>query len=693
MSISFEDHDTIVKALEKAQADEQDARNKSREDQHFVHDEDGMWEEKYVKAFGDRPRYTFDLISPQVDETVSEIEQNEFQARVDPLGSGATKEVAKVYSGIIRNIQVASNASRIFQRAGRKMTEIGFDAWRIIADYESERSFKQIIKIQYIENAINRVWFDSNAVEEDRSDARFAFDCRALNKSVYEEKFPNGKMQSLDDDSDYFSNTSREVILVGEILYKKSVKVMLVELSDGSVIEKGKDINAYNNKLAQLAEKNITPVRQPTERERFEVKSRWFDRGGWLTDEADTPFRSIPIAPVYGNFDVVENDITYRGKVRKAKDANRVFNYSESRQIEEGAIAPREKIWVSEIQADGYESELEEMNTSPNPVQLYKPDPKSPAPYKTGGATVNPSLAITSQSMATFIQVSNNSSNDPNRPAISGVALKRQENKGNSGNIKYHNSLLVGIRYTCRVLIETIPIIFDTKDREVRIVEEDGTTEVIKVNTTAENKKTGVTEPFNDLERGVYDVTCSIGAAFKNRQEEAIDAQIRVGEVLPETLAQNADIFLSNISAPGMDLVQERVRKTLFEAGKIPESQWTEEERAQVNELEAAQEAEAGAAGVDPTLEIVAADTESLIEERANETERENAKAAADIENDRREQDRKDVEQERKNFETLSKALKHIREGAGIDTVISPEIAAIIDNQVSLIDDSQESLE
>ena len=226
--------------------------------------------------------------------------------------------------------------------------------------------------------------------------------------------------------------------------------------------------------MDELAAAGITPVREPVEREGFEVKSRWFDAGGWLTDEKDTPFNLLPVCPVYGNFDVIDNGITYQGMTRKLMDPQRVLNYAESRKIEEGAIAPREKIWLTEEQAKGQETELEQLNVSAAPVQIYsKDDQAKTPPYKISGPSVNPSLSETSASMQQMIQTSTNQHTDPQRAIISGVALERAENKGNTSQIKWHNSLVVGIQYTCQVLMVAIPVVYDTKDRQVRILDED----------------------------------------------------------------------------------------------------------------------------------------------------------------------------------------------------------------------------
>jgi hypothetical protein len=55
-------------------------------------------------------------------------------------------------------------------------------------------------------------------------------------------------------------------------------------------------------------------------------------------------------------------------------------------------------------------------------------------------------------------------------------------------------------------------------------------------------------------------------------------------------LQQGKDIMLKNLSVPGMDQMAERARVELFNAGMIPEEQWTEKEREKAQaQAEAAQ--------------------------------------------------------------------------------------------------------
>ena len=104
------------------------------------------------------------------------------------------------------------------------------------------------------------------------------------------------------------------------------------------------------------------------------------------------------------------------------------------------------------------------------------------------------------------------------------------------------------------------------------------------LNQSVIDNDTGEPVTINDLSRGGYDVVCRVGKAYKTRQDEAVAGILEVAQADPTLLQENADILLSNMSYPGSDEMAERKRAQLFNAGMIPESQWTQEEMQQVQQ-------------------------------------------------------------------------------------------------------------
>ena len=113
----FENHRSVLLLLGKAQSIESDVRDIVREVHIFLDDKDGQWDTLATKAFKGRPRYTLDKCNDLVDDIAGAIEQSDFDIQILPAGGDATKDLAKTYDGLIRNIQNLSNATDIYDSA------------------------------------------------------------------------------------------------------------------------------------------------------------------------------------------------------------------------------------------------------------------------------------------------------------------------------------------------------------------------------------------------------------------------------------------------------------------------------------------------------------------------------------------------------------------------------------------------
>jgi hypothetical protein len=69
---------------------------------------------------------------------------------------------------------------------------------------------------------------------------------------------------------------------------------------------------------------------------------------------------------------------------------------------------------------------------------------------------------------------------------------------------------------------------------------------------------------------------------FANRQQETVKALNELAQVVPGLGEMTADIMLQNISAPGVEIAAERVRNRMLQSGAIPQSQYTKEEKEEL---------------------------------------------------------------------------------------------------------------
>lgn len=587
----FTDHTEVKALFTEAQEVEEDNRNDSREAHQFINDKNGQWEPNITTDINE-PRYTFDMTTSVVEAIAGEMDEAEFSVRVKPKGGDTTKDDAKLRDGLIRNIEDISGAVDIYGAAGRNMVTGGIAGWRIEHKFVDGDSFDQDLVITPIIDFTNRVWFDPNAKEQDKSDSNYCFVINPVSKDEADEAFPDrgGQFMSVDQNKSIrqIDETHKpDDIMIGQIYYRKKQTRVLVLMSDGSVHE---ETDEFKSVVDELKEKDIIEVRR-RKRDTHVIMSRLFDGTDWLIKEEETVFRHwIPVIPTYGNYRIDCNKTLYRGVVEKLMDPQRVLNYSLSREIAEGALAPRKKYWMTSKQAAGHENTLRTMNTNHDPLQFYTPDPDAVGPpVQTGGAEINPGLRVISESMRGIIGQSAGvfaASMGDNPGLQSGVAIEKLQNKGDTGTITYFKSQEIAIRHTGRILIDAMPRVYDT-ERQVRIMNEDGTFDMAFVNQTEIDNETGKPVTLNDLSKGQYDVTATAGPSFQNRQQEAVSGLVEMAAIDPTIMPLINDIIMNNLTVPGADLAAERLRAQKLDAGGIPVDQMTDEEKqAMLQQLE-----------------------------------------------------------------------------------------------------------
>jgi Phage P22-like portal protein len=583
----YEDHSKVIAALEKAQDADHDRREMARQAHNFIDDPDGQWEASAVTKFKDKPRYTFDEVDNLVDQVSGYMERSDFDIKIIPSSGPASKESAKTYDGLVRHIEAISSASDIYNRAGRNVVTSGLDGWRVINTYLNEDSFDQDLIIEEVGNFLDRVWFGPHE-KPDASDAKFCYVMTWLADCDYQEEYPDRPKMSLDSDRTevrYFASR-QDMTAVGEFLYLKEVDRDLVLMSTGAVLEDNED---FQTTLDEMTAAGITEVSRRKGKKKV-CCVRKFDASGWIDEPVETVFQNwLPVVPCYGNFKLINNTIKYRGVVEKLKDPQRVLNYSLSREIEEGALAPRSKILATLKQAEGFEEQWAQLNTSADPVMFYNPDPEAMGPpSQIMGAQINAGLRTLSDTMERIIttQAGMYDANlGKNTGLQSGKAIEALQDRGDVGNNKYMSARETSQRQTGRILVNAIPRVY-TPGRQVRLLSEDGAQDMVTIGQEVIDQQTQRKVVLNDLSTGSYDVLVESGPSFKNRQNETVRAVSELGAIDPSVIQVGKDILVNNIPSPGMDQLGRRLRRQAFQAGLIPQEDMTEEEAAEAQAMQ-----------------------------------------------------------------------------------------------------------
>lgn len=688
----FGDHNGVLQLLRAAQDVETDVREIVREVHAFLDDKDGQWDDFAQKAFAGRPRYTLDKCNDLVDDIAGAIEQSDFDIQVLPAGGDATKELAKTYDGLIRNIQNLSEAGDIYNASTRAVVRAGMDGWRVMQRFGDNNTFDQDLYIDTVADWVDRVWFDPNSVLPTREDAEYAFMLTSMTKRAYDQAFPQGSGRSVtigDNTSMSQSDRTPANVVVGEILYKVKVERRIVELTTGAVYVDDEKFQLIKDDLEQEG----AVVKRERMREMNDVRTRIFDGGDWLTEEQKTVFDLIPLVPQYANWRIRQQVPAYWGIVTKKLDAQRIYNYTESRKVEDGAFSPLAKILATKTQIGGEREAWARLNVSSEPVLPYEIDEDTTQPpFKLGGADINPGLESTSQAMLQNLQSTAGIDQLEGQPLglQSGLAVELKQQRGDTRNIKYVKSKAMAVCYTGKILMRAIPKVYDT-ERQVRIINEDTSFEMVTINQRIVDTQTNEPVEIIDLSKGVYDVTCAVSKSFKNRQGETVNSIVEVASIDPTIIEEGRDVLYKNMNAPGFDVLAERVRQKMLLAGSIPKEQMTDDE---ITFLEAQPEPPPDPVAV--ALERQAETEDDRIELQGIEAARRDRETDAKIAKQQSDEARESLELAMKQvtdaadvLNTQAASWKLMREAMGIDTITGPGGLADFIEQARIIAEAQ----
>jgi hypothetical protein len=703
--IDYNDWSEVQNLLKSDQEADHDRREKSREVESFLHVPDGQWDDDRIRQKMDAMyRGTFDMCNPIVDQIATEVENQDYSVSAAPTDAEGSEKQADFMAGMIRAIQSWSKADDlVYKPATRVCIESGYAVAEVTQEWADADVMEQDLFLRIIPNAVDRVWIDQGSVNPDWSDANHGHVMQALTADAAKRKFPNIDRELVSVGSDRgtvtTTGTKPDVITIGRIVYRKPVDRELVLMSDNRVLLADEEFESIK---AELADVGIEEVRRRT-RKTFEVKSRLYDGADWLTEEEDTVFSILPLAPMYGNHRVADNKVWWRGAIEKLMDSQRVYNYSESRNVSDTALAPKEKIVATLKQMAGH-SGWSTLNTNSDPALPYTVDEKAPPPFKIGGPQPNAGILSLSENMRRNITQSASmfASNMGDNPGLqSGIAIERLQDAGNSGADKYINARRIMGGRVYEILADAIPKTYDST-RSAFILGEDGKGSVEKINDTVIDNETGKPVVVNDLSKGRYQVTCKAGKSFTSRQAEGSAALLELGQVKPDALENSMDIVYAGMSFPGSEDMAERERERLLQVGASPASQMSDEEKAQAQAA-----AEAAQNQPDPAMELLRIEQEKNQQQAANDQSK-NAVAEINAETKRMEViqksrvdsanlDLKTQEQASAQqmdvleaFNLMADTLGKLKDAMGVDAIVGPNNQQAYIQQAGEITEAQE---
>lgn len=522
-------------------------RKAAREDREFFAGDQWLPADRNNREIQCRPILTINRLPVFARQIIGDARQNKPSIKIYPAEDGDV-EIAEIYEGLIRNIEYVSSAPDAYDTAFESAVICGIGAWRVCTDYVSDDAFEQHILIERIREPLS-ITIDPNSERADFSDAEWLFYEYDLSKEEFKHKWPDQDLSDFATSDAMPGWLDRDSVRVAEYWFKERAKKTIYLLGDGTVTDK-----------------MIPGLQVIRQRDVESVKVRRATMAGWtfLDEPQDWPGTMFPFAIVTGEEYRIKNKTDYRGIVRNAIDAQRMYNYWRTMETENIALAPKTPFLVADDQIEGLEQEWNNLNTVPMPYVRYNANSQAPMPHQIQPPQIPTAYANASAVCVDEIKSTTglfNASLGEGGTESSGRAILARQREGDTATFLWVDNLNRAIRYTGKILVELIPKIYDS-ERIIRVLGPDASNEQVAINRVVGDGMGGTTI-INDLSFGRYDVIVESGPSFATKRIEALNNMVEIARMNPAIMQVAGDLMVKAMDWEGAEEIAERLKLML----------------------------------------------------------------------------------------------------------------------------------
>lgn len=503
-----------------------------------------------------RPCLTINRMPSFIRQVVNDSRQNKPSIKCHPVDSNADPKVADLLNGVIRNIEVSSNADIAYDTAIDFAVTCGIGYFRITTDYAHDDTFDMDILMNRVINPFT-VYPDCDATEGDGSDWAYCFVTEWMDNDEFKVKWP--KAEPLDWDGNSLGDREalwiqEDKVRVAEYWTREEDTKTIVMLSNGKVLDL-KDYDA-NEDIFTAASLTIINKRDAKS---WKVTQHWI-AGDQLLESNDWAGTYIPIVPVYGDEINVDGKKYYQSLIRHAKDSQRMFNYWRTTSTELVALTPKTPFIGKTGAFDTDISKWNTANVKSHAFIEYDGDvPPQRQPFAGAPAGALQEALNASDDIKSIIGIYD-ASLGARSNETSGKAIMARQREGDVSTFHFIDNMSRAIRHAGRILVDLIPKVYD-KPRVLRIIGEDKTPKNMQVNKTFTDDK-GI-EQLYDLTNGKYDVTVEAGASYTSRREEAVAAITELIRSYPPAAPILGDVMVKMMDFPDAEKISNRLKAML----------------------------------------------------------------------------------------------------------------------------------
>lgn len=509
-----------------------------------------------------RPCLTINKTDTFVRSVVNNMRQQRPRIKVHPVADGADQQVSEVIEGLIRHIEVSSNADSAYDTAADSQVRMGWGFWRIYGKYTDDMAWDQDLCIERIPNPFS-VYFDPGSITPDGSDAMWCLIVEPMKKVEFEKTYPGKRPSDFKPaGGDLAGQAKNDEVMVAEYWRIDEEPEELVRLTDGS--------SHWASDLPPEDMLAAAGLGIHDRRDSIKRVVKWSKLSG--SEELESRVwagKYIPVVPVYGA-ELLDSGKRIRyGMVRNLKDPQKMYNFWRTSETEFVALAPKAPWLMAEGQDEGHEDEWNNANVKNYSSLKYKvvstddgqalPPPMRQQPQAVPAASVNAAMAA-SEDLKAVAGMFDPSLGAPGQETSGSMVAKRQ-GQSDLSNFHFYDNLTRSIRWTGILLLDLIPHYYDTP-RTIRIIGEDGNPKSAKINEKSEQmdpQMMAVQKVLNDLTVGRYDVVMETGPGYDTKRQEGADNMLKLVSSFPEISKIAGDLIVRQMDWPGANALADRL--------------------------------------------------------------------------------------------------------------------------------------
>ncbi len=633
--------------FDRAYTPQQDVREKCIEATRFARVPGGQWEgataagTKLDDQFEKYPKFEINKVATELNRIIAEYRNNRITVKFRPGDKEASEELANKLNGLFRADYEETDGGEACDNAFDDAATGGFGCFRLTSMLVNEydpMDERQRIAIEPVYDPSRSVWFDPDAKKYDKSDALWAFCMYSLSPEKYEAEYGKTPPASLDVTTmtsweyDWFEP---EVVYIAKYyeVRKESVDVISYRQPiTGEIATYDSDqIEDIEDELALAGFQEV--ARRSVKRRRVYVSV--VDGQNFLEKPRRIPGEHIPLIPVYGKRWFIDDIERVEGHIAKAMDPQRLYNLQVSMLADSAAQDPGQVPIFDPEQVRGLEKHWESRgkkrpaflvaraprDKAGNPIGPAAPGSFTPAPQ------LSPAIATMLQLTSADIQeVTGGSQAMQQMPSnVAQETVNNLMNRADMASFIYLDNMAKSLKRAGEVWLSMAREVYGS-DREVRVVNEDGTDDIALMNAQVIDRQTGQVVALNDLSTGRYDVTVDVGPSYTARRDATVAA---LTSVLSTMAPQDPDagiirgLIMENMDGEGLDDYKEYNRNKLLTAGIVKPR--NAKEQALVQQAQAAAQSQPDANMVLAQAQMVAAQAE--VQKANNETAQTQIKA------------------------------------------------------------------